>query len=158
MTMMWILGAALLALFVYSTVFRRFTSGLLLLAALGGVIYLLHQHEKELSRSRIPFSQIAVEEVALNPEFRMYQISGRITNRSPSYTLKQVVLAVTMQEVATNSPGDHITLGEATKEIYLDLPPGQTVDFTDSVYFPTDQPPPQSRLQWTCTVVQSEAE
>ncbi len=159
MIMISLLGIAVFILFVCSALFRQFTAGLIVLAGFAGVAYLLHQHEQTLSRSRIPASQIALENVTLTPEFSMYQISGRIKNQSTTYTLKQVTIDVTMQECTGKAPSrECVTIGKTKKEIYLDLPPCQAVAFNDSVYFSDRATPPTGRHQWACTISQSEAE
>jgi hypothetical protein len=157
--MTWLLGGAVLVLFLFSTFFRKFTSGLVILAAVGGAIYLLHQQEKTLSLSRIPASQIVLADIRLNPEFRMYQMSGRITNQSPTYTLRQVTVVVTMKECAGESSSRECRAIDAVeKTIYLDLPPGQGVDFNESVYFSDDQVPSHSHPEWECAITQSVAD
>jgi hypothetical protein len=86
--MKWLIGIVVLVLLVVSVRFRKFVLGLVAVgAAVGGVVYLINEHEESRSLSRIPVSQLTFENVMLTPDYSGYKISGRVKNTSAQFTL-----------------------------------------------------------------------
>lgn len=158
--MAWLAGIVVLILLVVFPGFRKFVGVLIAIAAvMGGIYYLQDEHEKKLSLSRIRVSETTLEDMELKKEYGSYHITGRIKNNSEMYTLRELVLTVTMRDCSGEArPENCITIGESNPRTYLTIPPGQARDFEMGVYFPGDGPHPKNRGVWDYSISEIRAE
>lgn len=155
--MAWVIAIVVLVLLVVSAGFRKLALGLVVIAVVGGVIaYFYGQAEERQSLTRIPASQLVLENVRLNPDYSSYKLSGRIKNNSAQFTLTRIVFAITMQDCTGDAPARNcVTIGETNESVYLTIPPGQARDFQDSVYFSGGALKPKGRLDWNYSISQT---
>jgi hypothetical protein len=109
------------------------------LAAVGGlVLYRMDQQEKReraIAKSRIPFDEIDLVNLALQPSYGTgsYTLVGRVRNKSARYTLSELRLQLTIRDCLT--PGACEIVGESDERIYADVPAGQARDLSEYVHF-----------------------
>jgi hypothetical protein len=159
--MAWLIGfAALVLAAVFAAGHRKTALGLAAVAlAIGGLLYLHYRGEERQALTRIPKSELVLENVTLRPYISSYRIAGRITNNSPKFSLKQIDIVVT----ARDCPGDAaaqqcVAIGESSEILNLDVPPGETRDFAESVRFAGSNLKLKGRLDWSYSVSQIRAE
>lgn len=155
----WLFAIAVLILLVASAGFRKFALAIVVLAAIGGGI--LYRHEKqqeELATTRIPASQVTISGARISLQRGTYRLSGRITNNSQEFTLSNVEIAVTVRDcVPSSTPRSCVTIGDARRTLYNNIPPGQARDFDASLHFPGSGLAPKGELDWQYTISQTRA-
>jgi hypothetical protein len=146
-----------LVLLVVSAGFRKLALGLVVIALVGGAIATFYSYEEEKeSLTRIPASQVGLENMQLNPNYGGYKLSGRIKNNSGQFTLNRIVLAVTMQDCGGEAAAQNcVTIAESQTSPFLTIPPGQARDFQETVYFSGGTLKPKGRLDWRYSVSQT---
>ncbi len=131
-----------------------------LLAALVGIVAIIalylvnasseNQKKAEAAKHRMSASDLAIQDTTLSSPAGNYssQLSGRVRNLSPRYTLTNLQMRVVVQDCV-----DAIcdTVGDETESIYVRVPPGQVRDFGHSFYFP-NVARFRGKWQWNYTV------
>ncbi len=134
-SMIGVVGAIVLA--IYSPPFRVVALAVLGVAALLAVIFFVYlkesedssRKEEELSKHRIPLSQIDIVDTKLGTG-RWSSLTGRIRNKSQKYELSQVELQLTVRDCIE----ENCEVVEETKAgIDKIVPPGQSRDFDEYV-------------------------
>lgn len=138
--MVWLVFAiALLALAIYSQVFRWIAVSLVVLAGLG--IYVLMERSEQQNRealSRIPHTDIVFEDLRLGPagSATNYRLTGRVRNRNTQHEASSLTLKIVLLDCRVDQPDACDTVGEASKMLFQPIPPTQVRDVEESVYFP----------------------
>lgn len=155
----WLFAIAVLILLVASAGFRKFALAIVVLAAIGGgLLYRHEQQQEELATTRIPASQVTISAARIYQQYGTYRLSGRITNNSQEFTLSNVEISVTVRDCVPNStPRSCVTIGDASRTLYNNIPPGQARDFDASLYFPGSGLAPKGELEWQYTISQTRA-
>lgn len=155
----WLFAIAVLILLVVSAGFRKFALVIVVLAAIGGGIYYLHdRRQEELAKTRISASHVVISGGRINLQYATYQFTGRITNNSQEFTLSQVELAVTVRDCVPNStPRSCVTIEDTRDTLYINVPPEQARDFNESLYFPGGELAPKGELDWQFRISQTRA-
>jgi hypothetical protein len=154
--MVLLFGIAVLVLLVFSAGFRKFA---LISALVGGsaigLLYMNSASESKASHSRISAADLQFDNVQLSSPYGSYSISGRVTNKSATYTLSNVELLITAQDCDGN-PAHCTTIGEKSTYLWEDVPPGQARDFSNSVFFSSPFHP-RGQFRWYYTVKETTA-
>jgi hypothetical protein len=170
----WALCASVvLVLLVLSRGFRLVAMSLLAVIVVGGgaLYYVSWQSgiaEARASESRIAHSEVRLESLQLRSSGYRYEIRGRITNLSPRYTLDRAIVKTVMRDcdrvidakdyVAAVDAGRDpmepacLVIGESDKSLYVDVPPGQARDFSETFGF-SPSISPKGRLVWSQSVI-----
>jgi len=155
--MAWVVAIFVLLLFAVSASFRKYALGLLGIAtAFGLVFYLCQEREKERSLSRIHPHELVFEQLALNPEYSSYKLTGRPTNNSKIFTLQNVKLLIKMKDCTGKNPGECITIGQANTYIFERIPPGQARELDEYVSFDGGVFKPRGTLEWDYSISEVE--
>ena len=156
--MIWLL--IIILVFGFAIASRGFRK---LLLILGGIILLgvglisawlasenrAAQKERAAAKLRIPRANIEFVDLRLGLS-ESSQLTGRVRNKDPKYTLTGVELLLRVQECTT--PTQCETVGEANQSIYLDVPSGQARAIDTYVYFSRLGSPRATRT-WTYDLV-----
>ena len=159
--MAWFIGfAALVLVGVFAAGHRKTALGLAAAAlAIGGLLYMHYRGEEHLALTRIPQSELILENVTLKPNVGSYRIAGRITNNSPKFSVKQIDIVVTVRDCPRDAAAQEcVTIGESSEILNLDIPPGETRDFGESVRFSGGKPKFKGRLDWSYSISRIRAE
>lgn len=156
----WLIAIVILLLLLYSARFRKFAAvAIAVVAAIGGYFYFQDKHEQAESLTRIGPSEIILDGVRLNQSYGSYGISGRVTNKSPRYTISQLALKITFQDCTGEPPSQScVAIGETTEHIYKQIPPQQARDFSESLYFSGGNPAGRGKLIWNYSVSEIRAD
>lgn len=148
---------AVVVLLFVSAGFRKLALGLVAVALVGGAIaYFYGQEEEGLAQTRIPASQLGLENMQLIPNAGGYNFSGRIKNNSTQFTLNRIAFAITMQDCAGEAASQNcVTIAESETSPFLTIPPGQARDFKEVIYFSGGTLKPKGRLDWHYSVSQT---
>lgn len=88
--------------------------------------------------------ELRLENLAMIHQYRnSYRMTGRLVNTSPEYALRSVTLTIT----ASDCTADCIVIGEASRNISVEIPPGQARDVVDQFIFPRFSL--QGELRWS---------
>lgn len=138
--MAWVIGIIILILLVASAGFRKFAGGLILVVAVGGLLFWQYQeNEEKKSKNRVTPSELIFEGVSLKSSYgSSYDIVGRITNTSNKYTVKGVQLKLTFRDCEKENKSKCIIVAEENENLYVSIPPNQARDFSESVYLYSD--------------------
>ena len=98
--MAWLIGfVAVVLAAVFAAGHRKTALGLAAVAlAIGGLLYMHYRDEEHRALTRIPKSELVLENVTLRPYVGSYRIAGRITNNSAKYSVKQIDFVVTVRD------------------------------------------------------------
>jgi hypothetical protein len=153
--MAWLIVPLVLVVLVYIAGYPRSSAALLAAVIVAGVLLYYHnQRMEEAARSRIPLSDVVVENVAVTPTFRSsFNLSGRVRNKSETYRLDGITFKVTLRDCAGKEPSSCVDIGDATTYVPLTLPAQEARDFTGSLYFGGDQVKPKGALAWDYEIV-----
>jgi len=149
--MAWLIAAlGVVVLLVFFAGFRKIALGVLVTAVIGGfLLYQYNQQRERQSTTRIPQSQIVLENVAVRPTFgSSYDLSGRVNNNSESYRLDGLEFKVTMRDCEDKDKSSCVIIGGATAYVSLTVPPREARDFTGSLYFGSNQKKAKGLLAW----------
>lgn len=130
---------------------------LLVLLVVAGVLLYLYERRQEAERAaaktRIARSEIEFVDLALRPSYGRgwYRLVGRVRNRSPRYTLRELRLKLVMRDC--RRVGDCEIVGETDEAVYLSVPPGQAREIDEDVHF-YDLGPPRGKYQWEYSVTE----
>ena len=159
--MAWLIGfAALVVVAVFAAGHRKLALGLAAGAlAIGGLLYLHYRGEEQQALNRIPKSELVLENVTLKPYISSYRIAGQITNNSLKFSVKQIDIVVTVRDCPRDAPAQQcVTIGESSEILNLDIPPGETRDFAESVRFAGSNLKLKGRLDWSYSISQIRSE
>ena len=159
--MAWFIGfAALVLAAVFALGHRKSALGLAAVAlAIGGLLYMHYREEEHRALTRIPKSELVLENVTLRPYVGSYRIAGRITNNSPKFSVKQLDIVVTVRDCPLDAAGQQcVTIGESSEILNLDIPPGEARDFAESVRFSRSNLKLKGRLDWNYSISRIRAE
>lgn len=150
-----IVVATVLVLTVASRGFRLVALIMCAIALLGiGAVMAFSWLGQLASHSRIAPSELAFENVTLEPSYGDYSLKGRVVNHSDHYALESVEVLVTMNDCPSMVYSrDCVAIGQDNTYIFANVPPGQARDFSDPVIFsePLD---PKGRLVWNYSISQ----
>jgi hypothetical protein len=158
--MAWFIGFVVVILLLVATGFRKVALGVVAVAlAGGGVLYWHYGSEEQLALTRVPPSELVLENVTLNPYVGSYRIAGRIKNNSAKFSVKQVDLAVTVQDcIPKGAETQCVTIGESKEFLNLNIPPGEASDFEETVRFSGSNLKLKGRLEWSYSISRIRAE
>lgn len=131
------------------------------LAVAGGVIaiglgvYLWHEGPSEAERAatRISATELSFDQIDLARSGRGATLTGRVTNGSPHYRLREMALDLRLRDCPAPEadPETCPTIGEASAIARPDVPPGQIRGFSAHFVF-ANVPPLEGTLRWDWTV------
>jgi hypothetical protein len=153
--MAWLIVPLALVVLLYVAGFPRSAAVLLVAAVVAGVLLYYHNERlQEDARSRIPLSDLVIENVTITPTFRAsYNLAGRVTNKSDQYELEGISFRVTLRDCQSAAKSKCVSLGEATTYVPVGLPPGEAQDFIGSLYFGNEQIKPKGVFAWDYEIV-----
>lgn len=158
--MAWLVAVAIFVVaYLFVAGYRKAAAGVAAVAVIVGVaIYLYVERKEEREVSRIAVSEIAVRDVALKPTFRSsYDLTGTVTNNSPSYRLDGIEVAVTLRDCTGAGRSSCTVIGEAGGNAVLAVEPGGSSPFIVSLHFGGDRPKAKGRLEWDYVVTAAAA-
>jgi hypothetical protein len=145
--MLWIIIPLVMAIFAFAAGYRRTALGLIVAAALAGAsIYLLTEQTQQRAETRISTSEISLENVVVRHTFdASYELTGRLKNSSSTYQIQGITLNVKLRDCnATRC----VAAGEAEARAAVTVPPGESRDFTATMYFGKGHSRPKGTLAW----------
>jgi hypothetical protein len=153
--MAWLIVPLVLVVLLYFAGFRRSAAALFAAAVVAGVLlYYYNERVEEDARSRIPLSDVLVENVTVTPTFRSsYNLSGKVRNKSATYRLDGITFKVTLRDCPGKDRSSCVDIGDATTYVPLTLPAQETRDFTGSLYFGGEQAKPKGTIAWDYEIV-----
>jgi hypothetical protein len=154
--MVWIAAIVVLILLVASVGFRKFffgAVGIIIVIGLAAYFYIQNQNENEERRAKtlIKPYELKFEDFRLGTkQYSSYpEITGRVINNSSKYSLSELALKITFRDCPKAAkPGDCVTIGESTKNIHLNVPPGQARNFAETVYASEHETKAKGSLEW----------
>ena len=158
--MAWLIGIAVVILVVAAAGFRKVALGLLAIVLVaGGGLYLHNRQEDHRSLTRIPASELVLENVTLKPYVGSYEIAGRIKNNSAKFTVRRLDFVVTVRDcIPAAAAGQCTTIGESNEILELNIPPGEARNFEESVRFSGSNPKIKGRMEWSYSIQRITAE
>lgn len=155
--MAWFLGFVVLVFVVFAAGYRKVALGLLAIAlALSGWLYLHNREEEHLALTRIPVSELVLENVTLKPYVGSYKLAGRIRNNSAKFTVKEIDFVVVVKDCI--DAAGCMAVGESTEILNIKIPPGEGRDFEETVRVGGSYQKLKGRLDWSYSVSQIRAE
>ena len=152
-------SAAVLILAVFAAGYRKVAFSVAAIAlAVGGLLYIHYRGEEQRTLTLIPKSELVLDNVTLSPYVGSYRIAGRITNRSAKFSVKQIDIAVTVQDCPRVAEEQCVTIGKSNEILNFDIPPGEARDFAESVRFSGSNSKLKGRLEWSYSILQIRAE
>ena len=166
--MVWLILIAILFLLVYSSGFRKFAVGVLVVIILGTLIIIgklesdnkkytkeleqeKREKEQELQRklTNIKPSELIFEDFSLEPSYKALYLVGRIQNTSPKYALTDLTIRVQIKDI---SPLDQsgVIIGETSLHINETIPPNQARDIKELLSLPEMKP--KRQLGWSYSI------
>lgn len=149
--MVWVF--LLIIIVIAAFAFPRFGKALLIivgiLVCVALIWYFKIQQEEEASKKRIPANELELIELGLLPRKysqESFELVGRIRNKSTQYTLTTLRLRITMKDCLSAGPCE--TVGESSVWVFISVPPGQSREIKDSVYF-SNLGNPRGQFQWS---------
>jgi hypothetical protein len=148
--MAWLLVPLVIVVVVYLAGYPRSAAALLAVAVVAAIlIYYYNERVKEDARSRIPLSEVMVENVTVTPTFRSsYNLSGSVKNNSDQYELEGISFKVTLRDCPSAAKTSCVSLGDATTYVPVGLQPGESQDFIGSLYFGNEQIKAKGVFAW----------
>ncbi len=123
------------------------------LVVIGIIWYLKNQHEEELAKKRIVPNEIQFVDLRLAPSYspESFRLLGRIKNKSQRFILTDLRVKITMRDCV--KPGDCEIVGECIAWSFADVPPGQSRDLDESVYF-SHLAKPKGKYEWDYSIIE----
>jgi hypothetical protein len=145
----WLIAIVVLIAAIVFPGVRKVLLAVIAIAALGLlVLYLNSEREEAASTSRVKASEVEISDLRLGRAQygSSYQLTGRVRNLSPRFTVTSLRLRVLLQDcLAAN---DCSTVGDSTAYVSLSVPPSQTRAIDDSVHS-SDVPPLRGTFRWS---------
>jgi hypothetical protein len=134
-----LLGVAILLVVVYLAIkykgVRYFILGSLALVVIVVFLYdAKYKKEEKESKERISIHEVELEGLELSG---LSRLRGRVRNLSPSFTLTQIELELSLQEKSSLAVE---VVGQTKTTIYVRVPPKQSRDIDEYVHFSNVQP------------------
>jgi hypothetical protein len=128
--------------------------GLVAAALLGLYLWRQAPSESERSAGRIGPDELVLDSLTLERTARGASLTGRITNGSGRYRLRDLTLSVRLRDCpeATTPPESCPVIGEARSVARPDVPPGQIRALTAHFVF-SDLPPLGGTLAWDWRII-----
>jgi hypothetical protein len=128
--------------------------GITILVAFGLLWYIKDQRNEEISKKLIAPTEIQFDDFSLIPEKYMtdsFHLLGRIKNKSRQHTLQDLRLKVIMRDCIKPSACEIV--GEAETRILATVPPGQSRDINESLYF-ANIAKPKGEYKWDYNILE----
>jgi hypothetical protein len=147
---LWLIVPLVIALLVFVAGFRKTALGLVIVAVIAGaLIYRLDEQAQQRAESRIPASEISLENVAVRHTFdSSYELTGRLKNGSPTYQVDGITLNVKLRDCRIGDASECVAASEAEVHAAVTVPPGESRDFTATMYFGKGHRRPKGTLAW----------
>lgn len=160
--MIWLVALGVLALAVFSPGFRALLGVLFVLALLvGGAVFMYvryeqnaHIQQEDAARRRVAPSEVSLDDATLGPQYgSSYRLLARARNSSSLYTVRSIVVAITLRDCPTQTVGEENCeiVGEKAETVYVRIPPGQARDLDESIYF-SPSPMIHGRMSWSFSI------
>ncbi|HJP11236.1 MAG: hypothetical protein CMK60_08585 [Proteobacteria bacterium] len=154
--MHWVaLGIIGIGLIVAASRYPKLAFGIL--AGLIGTVLVVvkfNSDEHERSALLVLAGDVEFSNILFSPGYAgSYNMSGRLINRSIKSGIAEVGLSVTMLDCSLESAGiesDCSELAEVYTRISIEIPPGQTKEFSTNLPFPDR--PPKGETRWAYVV------
>jgi hypothetical protein len=150
--MVWLFAIAVLLLIVFVPAVRRIALVLVATAVIA-IAYVSYQsqQEREASRKRVSPAEMEFADVRLGGASYTHELTGRVRNRSPRYTVSSVGMKIQVEDctvTASAAESTCVVVGQSDASLYLDVPPDQVRDFRTYVSFLNDMQI-HGRMQWS---------
>jgi hypothetical protein len=106
--------------------------------AIIGFLAWYQNHELALSKQRIPVADVELADVDLLDQARGKEITGRVRNHSPEFTLTELRVRISMQDCVD---GRCEVINQTDLTLKPNAPPGQARDFREPLYFKSTAAP-----------------
>jgi hypothetical protein len=149
--MLWLIAPLVTALLVFVAGFRKTALGLVVAAVIAGaLIYRLDEQAQQRAETRIPASEISLENVVVRHTFdSSYELTGRLKNGSSTYQVDGITLDVKLRDCRTGETSQCVAAGEAERtHAGVMVPPGESRDFRATLYFGKGHRRPKGTLAW----------
>ena len=148
--MLWIIIPLVMAVIAFIAGYRRTALGLLVASAIAGAsIYLLTEQTQQRAETRLSASEISLENVTVRHTFdASYELTGRLKNASAIYQVFGITLNVKLRDCRTGDASQCVAAGEAEARAAVTVPPGESRDFTATMYLGKGHGRPKGRLAW----------
>lgn len=118
---------------------QRTAIAVLALVAAGAVLLAWQAREPAFPRAqKFDPSQLAIEGFTMRPSYGgAYTATARVASRDVERTVLDFALSVTARDCAAPDadPAGCVVVGEVTRDIYAEIPPGQARDITEQFVF-----------------------
>jgi hypothetical protein len=148
--MLWLIAPLVISLLVFVAGYRKTALGLVVAAVIAGaVLYALDEQAQQRAETRIPASEISLENVTVRQTFdSSYELTGRLKNGSSTYQIQGITLKVKLRDCPVGNAAQCVAAGEAEARAPVTVPPGQARNFTATMYLGKGQPEPKGTLAW----------
>ena len=148
--MLWLIAPLVLSLLLFVAGFRKTALGLVVAALIAGAsIYHLDEQAQQRAQTRIPASEISLENVTVRQTFdSSYELTGTLKNGSSIYRIDGISLKVKLRDCPVGGATQCVAAGEAQPYAAVTVPPGEARNFTATMYFGKGHPPPKGTLAW----------
>lgn len=139
--------------------FRRWGIAGGLVAAAGLAVYLTRQEPEAVrAGTRIAPEELTLDQIEVAPTVRGATLTGRVTNGSERYRLRDLTLALRLRDCPAEDAAVEScpVIGEATAIARPDAPPGQIRALSAHFGF-ANLPPVKGTLRWDWRVVATRA-
>ena len=147
----------LVGLLIVTYGYRR--SMLVVLAVLGAIIVALVWYLRfgePQGAGLIDAEELKLSNLEMSLQYRTsYRMTARLVNTSEDYALTSVTITITASDCATGAE-DCIVIGEAQRDITVEVPPGQARDIVQQYVFPRLSP--RGELRWSHALSNIKAE
>ena len=149
--MLWVIAPLVIALIAFIAGFRKTALGLVVVALIAGVaIYVLTEQTQQRAETRISASEFSIENVAVRHTFdASYELTGRLKNGSSTYQIHGITLKVKLRDCRAGETSQC----EAEARAAVVVPPGESRDFTATMYFGKGHRRPKGTLAWDHEIV-----
>lgn len=128
-----------------------------LVAAILGFTAMRQTPEATRAATRILPDALTLDQIAFERTARGASVSGRVTNGSPNYRLREMTLLLRLHDCPGDTPRDQCpVIGESRAIARPDVPPTQIRAFTAHFGF-AGVPPVAGRLDWEMSILETRA-
>ena len=148
--MLWLIAPLAVALLLFVTGFRKTALGVVVASVIAGAsIYGYNEQAHQRAEARIPASEIALENVKVRQTFdSSYELTARLTNRSSTYQVHGISLTVKLRDCRNGAASRCDPAGAAEARAAVTVPPGESRDFTATMYLGKGHRRPKGTLAW----------
>jgi hypothetical protein len=148
--MFWLIAPLVIALVAFLGGFRKTALGGVVAAMIAGAsIYFLDERAQQRAESRIPVAEISLENVVVRQTFdSSYELTARLNNRSSTYQVDGIALSVKLRDCRTSDTAQCVSAGEAPGQAAVTVPPGESREFTATLYLGKGHRRPKGTLAW----------